>query len=913
MTSRRDRSSDRETVEPTHRPWLRLTDEDALAKVRRETGMLGWNVNARQGRCVSLRDRPTRVNAVKDREVLLMRIGFDMFAVQSPHHGHRGIGRYSANLVSTLLKRDDDHEYILYVYDALPAKRVPSSTRARIRNIPVDGEAGTNLPAYLDKLVQTNPDDLDAFVVLSAFEKWGHYTPPSHPKNGLKMFAVVYDLIPFLFQNEWEPDPLLRRHYRVLEQLSRYDALLAISEATRKDILALLKLPPDKVVNISAASDPTFFFPDRDPTLPPASKKCLDALGIQKPYVLNVGGIDDRKNLPKLIEAFSALPPKLRREYQLVITCKLWEYGLHWLKSLIAKFDVEGSVILTDEVSDETLRLLYQRCAAFAFPSAYEGFGLPLLEAMHCGAAVVAGNNSSQIEVVGDAGLLIDAGDAIELKTRMEEILDNPLLAQKLGEKAISQAETFHWERTASLALMTLSPLETNTRSTRRVRFDQGHGRKPTIAFLSPLPPRKSGVSDYSALLLEELRKTYKIDLFHDTGYVPEPALSCDEFMTCDYRLFERFAAVKNYHAIVYQMGNSPYHDFMYSILQRHRGVVTLHDFCLAGFHLNYGRRKGLGNSFLRAELMKWYPECRGDVLRMLDGAGRDNERIVRACATNGWFLNLQILESAQATIFHSPWCETQVRTRSPLYADRTVVIPFGVIPRHVHAMERIALRDRFSIPQDALVLSAFGFVHPGKLCLEAIEAYAPIARENENAMFLFVGEEADGGITRRHAAELGLADRVRFLGRQPMDAFDALMNVTDLGINLRMPPTNGETSAALLNLLASGVATIITDVDTFSDFSSTIVRKVRWDTDGLDGLKSAFHELACDRPRREALGRAAWAYVDEYHDWSRVARLYVEAIERCHDELAVSRPGLGYASPHSQIGRSVFPVAKAR
>ena len=842
-----------------------------------------------------------------------MRIGFDMFAVQSPHHGHRGIGRYSANLVSTLLKRDDDHEYVLYVYDALPAKRVPSSPRARIRSIPVDDAVGTNVPAYLDNLVQSNPDDLDAFVVLSAFEKWGHYTPPSPPKNGLKMFAVVYDLIPFLFQNEWQPDPLLLRHYRVLEQLTRYDALLAISEATRKDILALLKLPLDKVVNISAASDPSFFFPDRESPLPPASKMCLDAFGIQKPFVLNVGGIDDRKNLPNLIEAFSTLPPNLRREYQLVITCKLWEYGLHWLKSLIAKFGVEGSVILTDEVSDETLRLLYQRCAAFVFPSAYEGFGLPLLEAMHCGAAVVAGNNSSQTEVVGDGGLLIDASDANELKTRMAEILDNPILAQKLGEKAISQAETFHWERTASLALKTFSTLETDSPSTRRVRFDQGHSRKPTIAFLSPLPPRKSGVSDYSALLLEELRKTYKIDLFHDIGYVPEPALSCNEFMTCDYRLFDRFAAVKNYHAIVYQMGNSPYHDFMYPILQRHRGVVTLHDFCLAGFHINYGRRKGLGNSFLRAELMKWYPESRGDILRMLDASGPDNQRIVRECARNGWFLNLQVFESAQATIFHSPWCESQVRSRSPHYVDRTVVIPFGIIPRHVHAMERVTIRDRFSIPQDALVLSAFGFVHPGKMCLEAIEAYAPIARENENALFLFVGEEADGGITRRHATDLGLADRVRFLGRQPMDAFDALMNVTDLGINLRLPPTNGETSAALLNLLASGVATIITDVDTFSDFSSTIVRKVRWETEGLDGLKAAFHELASDRPRREALGRAAWAYVDEYHDWSQVARLYVEAIERCHNELAASRPTLGDTNSRSQMRRSVSLVNKAR
>ena len=101
-----------------------------------------------------------------------------------------------------------------------------------------------------------------------------------------------------------------------------------------------------------------------------------------------------------------------------------------------------------------------------------------------------------------------------------------------------------------------------------------------------------------------------------------------------------------------------------------------------------------------------------------------------------------------------------------------------------------------------------------------------PVARSDPSALFVFAGEEADGGVVRRHAEGLGLSNRVRFLGRQSLSDFNDLIAATDLGVNLRRPPTSGETSAALLSLLASGVATIVTDVATFSDYPSSTVWK---------------------------------------------------------------------------------------
>ncbi len=818
-----------------------------------------------------------------------MRIGIDMLAVQSPHHGARGIGRYSANLVASLLARDDDHEYILYVHDDLPTNRVPESPRASVRLIRPRWELGEIMAPSMDRLVSMNSDGLDLYLVLSPFEKWAHYTPPTRHPDGPRMVSVVYDLIPFLFQNEMHVDAGLMRHYHVLETLTRYDALLAISEATRNDCLNVLRVPPDRVVSISGATNSTFFVPDFSPPSDSVLQTFSD-LGIDRPFVLNVGGLDTRKNTWNLIDAWGDLPQRFRDNFQLVLTFAIDYWGRQSLMEQARNRGLGDSLVVTGEVSDETLLTLYQRCAVFALPSLYEGFGLPILEAMHCGAAVLAGNNSSQIEVVGDAGMLVDASDRLDIGAKLAAMLDDPEHARLLGDRGLVQAAGFSWERTARLALDVITKPQFEDRTVKRLRFDRGHSRKPTIAFFSPLPPRKSGVSDYSAFLLEGLAESYTIDLFHDSGYLPEPAIGSAGSMCCDYRLFDRVASAKDYHAIVYQMGNSWYHSYMYPLLLRHRGLVTLHDFCLAGFHLHYGHAKGMGMSFIANQLKEWYPEDIDEIENTLPGWPTNWEDIVRDCARRGWHLNRAVLDASDCMVVHSPWCESQVQKSSPKYSDKVILIPHGIHPKRTSASEKSALRDRYNLPQDALLVSSFGFIHPDKMSPQALDAFVTIAANDPKALFVFVGEEADGGEVRRHASALGLNDRVRFLGRQPAEAFAQLISVSDVGVNLRLPPTNGETSGALLNLLACGVPTVVTDVATFSDYPETVVRKVRWETDGQHGLLRAMLGLAQDQAAREALGRSAWRYVDEYHDWSRVTRQYVEAIERCHEIRVAGR-----------------------
>src|SRR5262249_24606865 len=141
---------------------------------------------------------PVRAARRRGQGGLAVRIGFDMLAVQSPHHGARGIGRYSVNLVNTLLARDDAHEYVLYVHDELPRDRVPDSPRARHRTIRPRWWLGETMVPCMDRLARNNPDGLDVLVVLSPFERWASYAPPARPADGgLRLASVVYDVIPF--------------------------------------------------------------------------------------------------------------------------------------------------------------------------------------------------------------------------------------------------------------------------------------------------------------------------------------------------------------------------------------------------------------------------------------------------------------------------------------------------------------------------------------------------------------------------------------------------------------------------------------------------------------------------------------------------------------------------------------------
>ncbi len=818
-----------------------------------------------------------------------MRIGIDMMGVQSPGSRHRGIGRYTTDLVTTLLALDRDNEYHLYFYQEVPGGPPHWPGRARCHRLAVPFPRQT-FGGALDALARDNPDRLDVLLLSSPMELWYEYRPAPRPLGGLKLAAVCYDLIPALFQEVYLGEPAkARRYYQALHRLALYDALLCISAATRDDVASHLRLPPGRAVNVGAAADDRFFRPGPGGA-GSAARRALERLGITSPFVFNVGGMDHRKNVLGAVDAFALLPEGLRQSHQLVVTCRVLPGELARVREHAALRGVGGRLVVTDFVDDETLRALYQQCEAFLFASLYEGFGLPVLEAMLCGAPVIAGNNSSQVEIVGDAGLLANAHDTADVAAKLHRLLADRGLAARYRRQALRQAAKFRWEETARRALAVLAGLGAAPAGGRG--RDVTKARRPRIAFFSPLPPKSSGVADYSARLLEHLGRHYAVDVFHDDGYVPHLGLG-GRARCYDHRLFDRFARALPYHGVVYQMGNHPCHRYLYEALERHPGIVTLHDLSLAGFFAWLAHQRG--EPELLTEAVRHHCGGRADDLvrevERLRLAGGDHVgHLVRAGVT----LNRRVFDLARGVVVHTPWYLGQVEALGAEYLAKTTLVPQGANALAVDPEERRRRRQKYDLPDGALVFGSFGLLDDWKLNVEALEAFAPLAGAAPSLLFVLVGQEVDGGRARARAAGLGLGDRVRFLGRVGAAEFEELLTAVDVGVNLRRPPTFGETSGALLGLLGAGVPTVVVDVATFSSYPDGVVRKVPYDGDFVARLRGAMAELAADAGLRARLSGAALSHVQEHHRWEKVAGQYAALIDRLAGDSAWcgARPG---------------------
>lgn len=806
-----------------------------------------------------------------------MRIAIEVFGTQSESR-HRGVGRYTHEFVDAVLDLDSGHEFVLYAQDGAPTDYIPGAGRAEVRLLRPDAALGDRtLSDAVRRLLGTDADGIDAMLLCNPLELRFDYTPPAPPLNGIKMATILYDLIPLLFPEHyidaWPGPEYARLYFRAIERIRRYDGFLAISGATAEDFVARLGIDASRVANIRAGSDTGFFTPDPCP----GSGTGLDHLGITGPFVYSIGAMEYRKNVWGLLDAFGALPGPIRSTHQLVLSYapnydEAWHIG-----ERARRLGFDDRLVLTGRVDDETLRALYRRCSAFVFPSRYEGFGLPVHEAMLCGAAVVAGDNSSQVEIVGEAGLLADVNSADDIRSKLMAVLADPATAARLRRLAPSQAAGFTWGRAAALGV---EALEATVRR-RKTRADRSHSVRPRIAMFSPLPPLLSGISDYTARLVESLQDHFTIDLYHDQGYVPDMKLASADFACHDHRLFRRNAAILGYRACVYQMGNGPLHKYLYENLPLYPGLVALHDFSLAGFRYWDAIVNGKGHDSFREELAESSPEAAARYGPMLDRWSKLPGGVIAACAREELYLNRRIFEHATGVIFNSPWGVEKARSLYPDFAGRLTAVPYGATAAPVDARRKAALRGKYGLPADALIVGNFGLIHPTKLNVESLRAFAQVAGRDPEALFLLVGPEYDDGASRACVAELGLEARVRFLGARPAAEFVEIVATADIGLNLRLPPTNGETSSSLLDLLRQGVPTIITDVGTFSDFPDHAVRKLPWgDSDSQDRLGQALMGLAESRASREDLGRAAVAYVREKHDWSLVATRYAEAIE---------------------------------
>jgi glycosyltransferase involved in cell wall biosynthesis len=272
-----------------------------------------------------------------------------------------------------------------------------------------------------------------------------------HVKLGYRTVVTIHDLVSFLF-----PETVPKKYSLYMRLMTRLatrsaDRIIAVSQATKTDLERTLHVPPAKIVVIHEAVGPEF----GRPLAPEAVAAVVHRYGLRRPYCLFVGNLEPRKNLPGLIEAFADVRRRLAgtaHPPQLVLA------GTRaWLHSPIFRavetHGVGDDVVFTDYVPIADLPALYAGATCFVFPSLYEGFGLPVLEAMAAGAPVVAARAGSIPEVAGDAALLVDARVPGELATAIETLLTDSALRERLIARGRVRAAEFGWEAVARQTL----------------------------------------------------------------------------------------------------------------------------------------------------------------------------------------------------------------------------------------------------------------------------------------------------------------------------------------------------------------------------------------------------------------------------------------------------------------------------
>lgn len=812
-----------------------------------------------------------------------MKIVLDLQGTQS-NSRYRGIGRYSLSMAKAFAVEAGHHELWL----ALNGRADKSSTELIEQFsdlIPRERIVTNELPAQIAGCIPGNrwrgelaASAQSSFLAglkadciwhSSLFEGWGDDSTAALG-GGLsdhRHVSTLYDLIPLLNPSRHLRDAEYDRWYHQrLGLLKRCGLLLAISASSRREAIEELQIPEGRVAVVYGAADAVFRSTPADALTWARWQRDWQ---LKPGFLLYAGGYDTHKNVDTLLAAFAQLPPALRDQHPLVLAGRCDAATERHLRDVARKHRLAtSSLVFTGVLTDGELARLYSSCLLFVAPSLHEGLGLPPLEAMACGAAVIGSNTASLPEVIGRPDALFDPLSRSSIADKLLHVLGDPDFLESLRRHALVQSQRFTWSASAQKAL---AAIESHARDfgshARRIR--------PRLIHVSPLPPARSGIADYSARLLRELAVHYDIDVVVDQPEVSDswiqanfPIRSLDWFI-------ENAAGCER---ILYHFGNSPFHAHMFGMLERHPGVVMLHDSWLGAARNWMANEAGDDESFLR---LLYDSHGYAGLLHDLHRG--------RTSTLDSLPVNRDVIDHSLGVIVHSSFAVAQARRHyGALAAEKFSVVPF---PKERKRGDRRLARRVLGIAPGDFVVCSFGMLAPTKLNHRLLAAWlqSPLAAD-DRCRLIFVGENHGGDYGEAMDAAIAKAvgrERILITGFVDTSTYADYLDATDVAVQLRTE-SRGETSAAVFDALAHDLPLIVNAHGTAAELAGTAALQLP-DHFADAELALTLQSLREDERARVSLGMAAGQLVRSGHHPADVAVRYRDAIEHFVEHSAAA------------------------
>lgn len=827
----------------------------------------------------------------------------DLQACQTEASRHRGVARY-ALAFATHLSRLNNGLDLRFTYSEAYPHAVDEILNVIERQVPRQRATGYSYPSLqrtypgerntvtriADALINQHWLSLqpDTLLISHVFEGYTGeaITPHRLPKiPGLLRSAILYDLIPLRFPNIYFEDLLFQKWYlEKLGTLRDCDLVLAISESSRKDAIELLNIRPEKIVTIWGGIDSHFRQKDMQPTEHAAFREKFKLRG---KFVLFTGGDEYRKNIEGAIAGFAKLPPETRYGVQLVVVCNM-DPGRRtlYLEKVVRHGLTVDDVLFTGFVSEEDLVTFYNLCEVFVYPSLYEGLGLPVLEAMACGAPVIAADNSSICEIVVREDALFDAKNPEAFAEKLSAVLSNANFREDLKCYGPQRAKAFTWERTAKLATQAFQEAYSRQNAGCSISLAKALEKK-RLALFTPLPPCRSGIADYNAAFLPFLAQYFDIEIFIDSYKVEQSYIEAN-FPIHPHEKFPKIA--KQFDVVMYEMGNSEFHAYMLNYIERYPGIVMLHDAYLSGLYGYlefYAHHTG---RYFREMLESHGPRARRFFAPIQQTRDPVSQAMIKLPCTK------KILDNAIGIISHSPFNLEVARKNYPegWAAPYRIINQMVRIPAMQKDQTKQSLREELGFEVEDFIICTFGHIAWTKCGDLVLQAFEQSFIANRRAKLIFVGELAKddfGEKLKNLVLKSTCKAQVRIAGYLNNVDYEKYLMVADLAVQLRQH-SRGGTPKGVLDCLAYGVPVIVNNDASYIDYPADVIVKISA-SPTADELAEKFNFLSTSSSNLRNIAIAGRSYVERYHHPELVAAQYAITIDEFvtrHSSISLKR-----------------------